>query len=81
MSIGGIGGVVQSEGLAFEKHSVVVDQYGTVINAIPGVKGTTVQDATLWEAARKAALEAKFNISQSAPAVQEGTISYVFTLK
>ena len=60
---------------------ITVDQYGTVINAIPGVKGTTVQDATLWEAARKAALEAKFNISQSAPAVQEGTISYVFTLK
>ena len=30
MSIGGIGGIVQSEGLAFEKHSVVVDQYGTV---------------------------------------------------
>lgn len=58
-----------------------VDQYGNVTNALPGVKGTTVQDATLWEAAKKAALKAKFNLSSSAPAVQEGTITYIFTLK
>lgn len=60
---------------------ILVDQYGTVTNAVPGARGTTVQDATLWEAARKAALKAKFNVSSSAPAVQEGTISYVFTLR
>ena len=60
---------------------IIVDQYGNVTNAIPGIKGTTVQDATLWEAAKEAALKAKFNISASAPAVQEGTISYIFTLK
>ena len=60
---------------------ILVDQYGTVTNAVPGVQGTTVQDATLWEAARQAALKAKFNISASAPAIQEGTISYIFTLK
>lgn len=60
---------------------IMVDQYGTVTNAIPGARGTTVQDATLWEAARQAALKAKFNISASAPPVQEGTISYVFTLR
>ena len=47
---------------------ILVDQYGTVTNAVPGVQGTTVQDATLWEAARQAALKAKFNISStSAP--------------
>lgn len=60
---------------------ILVDQYGTVTNAYPGHKGTTVQDARLWEAAKKAALDAKFNTSANAPAVQEGTITYVFKLK
>ncbi len=60
---------------------ILVDQYGKVTNAIPGIKGTTVQDAVLWEAAKKAALDAKFNISSSAPSVQEGTITYIFKLK
>jgi TonB family protein len=60
---------------------ITVDQYGTVISATPGSTGTTVQDRTLWEAAKKAALKAKFNLSSSAPAVQEGTITYIFRLK
>lgn len=60
---------------------IKVDQYGKVTDAIPGAQGTTVQDATLWEAAKKAALNARFNISQSAPIIQEGTITYVFTLR
>lgn len=60
---------------------IMVDQYGTVTNAIPGAAGTTVQDKVLWEAAKKAALGAKFNVSSSAPSVQEGTITYVFSLK
>lgn len=61
--------------------TIRVDQYGAVINAIPGAKGTTLQDAATWEAARKAALKAKFNISSQAPTVQEGTITYIFRLK
>lgn len=60
---------------------ISVDQYGTVINATPGISGTTVQDKTLWEAAKKAALKAKFNISSASPVVQEGTITYIFKLK
>lgn len=60
---------------------IMVDQYGKVINAIPGVPGSTVQDRTLWEAAKQAALKAQFNISSSAATVQEGTITYVFKLK
>lgn len=60
---------------------ILVDQYGTVTDAYPGHEGTTVQDARLWEAAKKAALDAKFNISANAPAVQEGIIRYVFKLK
>ena len=60
---------------------ILVDQYGKVIGATPGVSGTTVQDKTLWEAAKEAALKAQFNVSSTAAVVQEGTITYVFKLK
>ena len=60
---------------------VKVDQYGTVTEAIPGAKGTTVRDMTLWNSARNAALKAHFNQSAKAPALQTGTITYVFKLK
>ncbi len=60
---------------------ILVDTYGKVTAATPGVEGTTVQSRTLWEAAKKAALQARFNISGSAPAVQEGSITYIFSLK
>jgi len=60
---------------------ISVDQYGSVVNATPGAIGTTVQDKTLWEAAKKAALEAKFNLSSQAPITQEGTITYIFRLE
>ena len=58
-----------------------VDNYGQVQKAVPGVEGTTVSDKTLWQAARKAALGAHFNMSAEAPALQEGTITYIFNLK
>ncbi len=57
-----------------------VDQYGTVQKAVAGANGTTVTDKTLWQAARKAALGAHFNMSAEAPAMQKGTITYVFKL-
>jgi len=60
---------------------VKVDQYGTVTEAIPGAEGTTVENKTLWNAARSAALKAHFNQSASAPALQTGTITYIFKLK
>jgi hypothetical protein len=58
-----------------------VDQYGNVQKAIAGGDGTTVTDKTLWQAARKAALGAHFNMSADAPALQKGTITYIFNLK
>ena len=58
-----------------------VDQYGKVQRAVPGADGTTVTDKELWNAARKAALETGFTMSASAPALQEGTITYIFNLK
>ncbi len=70
---------VNKEGKVVVK--ILVDQYGKVTNAIPGVEGTTVQDKVLWEEARKAAYKALFNVSSSAPTIQEGTITYIFKLK
>ena len=58
-----------------------VDQYGKVQKAVPGADGTTVTDKELWTAARNAALETGFNMSANAPALQEGTITYIFNLK
>ena len=58
-----------------------VDNYGTVQKAIAGAEGTTVTDKDLWNAARKAAMGASFNMSADAPAMQKGTITYKFKLK
>lgn len=55
-----------------------VDNYGNVVKAVPGGDGTTVDDKTLFTAARKAAMETHFNMSADAPATQEGTIVYNF---
>lgn len=57
-----------------------VDNYGNVQKAVAGAEGTTVTDNTLWQAARKAALGAHFNMSADAPALQKGTITYIFKL-
>lgn len=61
--------------------SIWVDQYGTVQKAVAGIEGTTISDKKLWTAARNAALESHFSPSGDAPALQEGTITYVFNLR
>ena len=58
-----------------------VDNYGIVQKAVAGAEGTTVTDKKLWQAARNAAMEASFNMSADAPALQKGTITYIFKLK
>lgn len=60
---------------------ITVDKNGNVINAKPGVKGSTTSNPNLLEIARKAALSAKFNSSSDAPEEQKGTITYNFILK
>tara|TARA_R110001583_G_scaffold16737_3_gene68485 strand:- start:27724 stop:28671 length:948 start_codon:yes stop_codon:yes gene_type:complete len=59
---------------------VTVDRNGKVTNARPGVSGSTTANITLLEAAKKAALKAKFNSDSKAPAYQRGTITYHFQL-
>lgn len=61
--------------------SIKVDQYGNVTEAVAGAAGTTITDKNLWNAARAAAMKTKFNQSASAPAIQEGTITYIFKLQ
>lgn len=70
---------VQKSGIVVVE--IWVDNYGNVQKAVAGVAGTTVTDNTLWQEARKAALRAHFNMSADAPALQKGTITYVFKLK
>lgn len=65
--------------------TIIVDVYGNVTNAIPGAPGTTVDDKTLWAAARNAAMQTRFSkldkITSDTPTKQEGTITYIFKLK
>lgn len=62
--------------------TITVDKNGDVVSAVPGAKGTTTTDSRLWDAARKAAVLAKFNrvTSTDAPVYQKGTITYKFKL-
>lgn len=57
--------------------TIRVDQYGTVTQASIG-EGTTISDKTILAAARSAAMKAHFNVSPDAPALQEGTITYIY---
>jgi len=68
----------QSEGKVVVE--ITVDKNGTVINAVPGVKGSTTLDDDLLDAAKRAALKSKFDRKPDAT-VQKGTISYHFVLQ
>ena len=80
-----VNGTLPRPSYAVQKDGTVVvdiwvDNYGNVQKAVAGAQGTTVTDKTLWQAARKAALGAHFNMSADAPALQKGTITYIFKL-
>ena len=70
---------VQADGKVVVK--IWVDQYGNVTKAQSGAEGTTATDKTLWQAAYKAAMAAHFNMDASAPTLQEGTITYIFSMR
>lgn len=60
--------------------TIWVDNYGKVQKAVAGADGTTATDKRLWAAARKAAMETHFSMDSDAPALQQGSITYVFSL-
>jgi outer membrane biosynthesis protein TonB len=57
-----------------------VDKNGNVTAAEPGAKGTTIMEQQFWAEAKQAAFKAKFNVDNNAPAFQQGTITYRFTM-
>lgn len=59
---------------------VTVNKSGAVTKAEAGVKGSNTADPELISAAKKAALQTKFNVDENAPAFQTGTITYRFVL-
>lgn len=60
---------------------VSVDRQGKVIQAVPGIKGSTTLDEYLLKAAKDAAMKAQFDTKPDAPITQKGTITYNFKLK
>lgn len=60
---------------------VWVNRDGRVLQAEPGEPGSTTFDQSLLEAAKKAALQAQFDVTANAPEVQTGSITYIFQLK
>jgi colicin import membrane protein len=70
---------IQQEGRVVVEVSV--DRDGRVVQATPGVKGSTTLDADLLKVAKEAALLARFEAKADAPMTQKGTITYNFILK
>lgn len=70
---------IQKEGTVVVR--IAVDQNGKVVEAIPGFDGTTVADKSLWNAARNAAMSAKFSKTTDVTKTKQyGTITYIFKL-
>jgi colicin import membrane protein len=60
---------------------ITVDRNGRVTSAEPGQRGTTTMNSDLHDAAKRAAMQAKFNVDENAPAFQTGTITYRFIIQ
>jgi colicin import membrane protein len=60
---------------------VSVDRSGKVVQATTGFKGSNTLDEYLLRVAKEAAMGARFEVKQDAPAIQKGTITYNFILK
>lgn len=59
---------------------ITVDQDGNVTEAVPGVRGSTITDASLYVLVKNAAMKVKFNKSADTPE-QNGTVTFVFTIR
>ncbi len=58
-----------------------INKNGTVIDATPGVKGTTLNDRDLWQKCKDAIMGARLTQSESAPDVQTGVVVFYFKVK
>lgn len=60
---------------------IKINKSGTVIDATPGVKGTTLNDRELWQKCKDAMVNARLTQSESAPDVQIGIVIFNFKVK
>jgi len=60
---------------------ITVDQDGNVTEAIPGVKGSTITDESLYLLVKDAAMKIKFSKSSEDTPEQSGTVTFVFTIQ
>lgn len=60
---------------------ITVNKQGIVVDAVPGVRGTTLQDLDLWEKCKTAVMGARLNQSESAPDLQVGVVVFNFKVK
>ena len=68
----------QEEGIVVVR--ITVDKNGKVVQAVPGVKGSTNTVPCLLKPAKEAALQTIWNADKKAPTTQVGTIIYKFSL-
>ncbi|WP_219226907.1 energy transducer TonB [Pedobacter antarcticus] len=60
---------------------ITINKQGVVVDAVPGVKGTTLQDVDLWNKCKTAVMGARLNQSDSAPDLQVGVVVFNFKVK
>lgn len=60
---------------------ISVNKNGVVVNATPGVKGTTLSDSILWEKCKAALMGATLNKEDNGPDIQIGVVIFNFKVK
>ncbi|MBB6500231.1 energy transducer TonB [Pedobacter cryoconitis] len=60
---------------------ISINKDGIVVDAVPGVKGTTLQDLDLWAKCKAAVMGARLNKDESAPDFQVGVVVFNFKVK
>ena len=59
---------------------IIVDRYGKVLRATPGARNSTTTSSVLYQKAKKAALQTKFNANPDAAEEQKGQMTFIFIL-
>ncbi|WP_316747515.1 energy transducer TonB [Pedobacter gandavensis] len=60
---------------------IKINKSGVVIDATPGVKGTTLSDKELWRKCKEAVMGARLTQADNAPDVQIGVVVFNFKVK
>ncbi|WP_256007611.1 MULTISPECIES: energy transducer TonB [Pedobacter] len=60
---------------------IQVNKAGVVVGAVPGVKGTTLNDRELWQKCKEAVMGARLSAAENAPELQIGVVVFNFKVK